>query len=39
MKDSIVPTAIPTPYTTQLTFLTRLARQAVLTHLLYFTAR
>ena len=34
MKDSIVPTAIPTAYTAQLTFLTRLARQAVLTHLL-----
>ena len=34
MKDSIVPTAMPTPYTTQPAFLTRLARQAVLTHLL-----
>lgn len=33
MKDSIIPTAVAAPYIAQPTFLTRLARQAVLTRL------
>lgn len=33
MKDSIIPIAVPTPSTTQVKFLTRLARWAVQSHL------